>query len=416
MFSKGQWLWRRVTRQLWSRVVLFSLLAVLVALAAAFVKPDGASVLDRFTPQVVDNILGILASSMLGVSTFSLSIMVSAFASAASGGTPRATQLVMQDSTTQNALAIFIGVFVYSLVGIIALSLGVYGPGGRAVLFLVTILVVVVMLVALLRWINHLSTLGRLPETMERVERAAAGALRDRVEQPYLGCAQWADAARTPPPGARAVLAGDIGYVEHVHVEPLDDFAQDRQCEVYLAALPGDFAHEGRPLAYVVGAKEIDPSALAAAFTIGKERSYDQDPRFGLIVLAEIASRALSPAVNDPGTAIGIIGRAMRLLAIWRARETAADPEPVYPHVRAPALATDDLFADVFTPIARDGAGLVEVQIRLQKALAALAQMGGPATQAAARRQSRQALARAEAALAIEDDKAAARQAAAWSA
>jgi hypothetical protein len=37
MFSKGQWLWRRVTRQLWSRVVLFSLLAVLVALAAAFV-------------------------------------------------------------------------------------------------------------------------------------------------------------------------------------------------------------------------------------------------------------------------------------------------------------------------------------------------------------------------------------------
>ena len=54
--------------------------------------------------------------------------------------------------------------------------------------------------------------------------------------------------------------------------------------------------------------------AVAEAFTIGAERTFDQDPRFGLCVLAEIASRALSPAVNDPGTAIDVIGRAVRLL------------------------------------------------------------------------------------------------------
>jgi hypothetical protein len=49
---------------------------------------------------------------------------------------------------------------------------------------------------------------------------------------------------------------------------------------------------------------------------VGDVRSFDQDPRFGAVVLTEIASRALSPGMNDPGTAIDVIGRAVRLLAI----------------------------------------------------------------------------------------------------
>ena len=44
-----------------------------------------------------------------------------------------------------------------------------------------------------------------------------------------------------------------------------------------------------------------DAEAIAATFVIGGSRVFDQDPRFGLLVLSEIASRALSPAVNDPG-------------------------------------------------------------------------------------------------------------------
>jgi uncharacterized membrane protein len=46
-------------------------------------------------------------------------------------------------------------------------------------------------------------------------------------------------------------------------------------------------------------------------------RYFDEDPRFGLITLSEIASRALSPAVNDPGTAIQIISSYVRLFSLW---------------------------------------------------------------------------------------------------
>jgi uncharacterized membrane protein len=102
----------------------------------------------------VDNILGIIASSMLTVATFSLSTMVSAYSAATSNVTPRATRLVMEDSTSQNVPATFVGSFLFSLVGIVALTTGAYGEQGRLVLFVVTIGVIALIVVTLLRSIS----------------------------------------------------------------------------------------------------------------------------------------------------------------------------------------------------------------------------------------------------------------------
>ena len=79
MTSKWHWLLRQMTRKLWFRTSLFAILAVLTALAAvvlkAFIPPSVAGLIGT---DAVDKILGILASSMLAVTTFSLNIMVTA--------------------------------------------------------------------------------------------------------------------------------------------------------------------------------------------------------------------------------------------------------------------------------------------------------------------------------------------------
>ncbi|RZJ37287.1 MAG: DUF2254 domain-containing protein, partial [Brevundimonas sp.] len=103
-------------------------------------------------------------------------------------------------------------------------------------------------------------------------------------------------------------------------------------------------------------------------------RTFEQDPRFGLIVLGEIAERALSPAVNDPGTAIQIVGVAVRLLDDWgRCLPQAADANARHDRVVRPVLSPDDLVHDVFGPVIRYGGGDVAVAIRTQKALRSLA-------------------------------------------
>jgi uncharacterized membrane protein len=142
---------------------------------------------------------------------------------------------------------------------------------------------------------------------------------------------------------------------------------------------------------------------IANAFIVGDDRTFEEDPRFGLVTLAEIAARALSPAVNDPGTAIDITGTLVRLFARWVAPVEEAPAR--FDRVLVPELSLMDMFDDAFTAIARDGAGTVEVGIRLQKALFALASMGDERLRQAAARHAALAVARADQALKLPEER-----------
>jgi uncharacterized membrane protein len=412
MISRWQWLFLQFTRRLWVRAALISLLAVVAALVSFMIAPylpDDLSA--KVGADAVDNVLSIIASSMLAVTTFSLSTMVAAYSAATSNVTPRATKLLIADSTTQNALATFIGSFLFSLVALVTLSMGAYGERGRVVLFVVTILVILLIVVTLLRWIDYLQRLGRVGETTELVEKATRQALNDRRRNPYLGGARLDRRGDDLPPGGELLFPEAIGYVQHVDVAKISKCADEQGGAACLAVLPGAFVDKGRPLAHTRGLDANARKRVREAFTLGSERSYDQDPRFGAAVLAEIGSRALSPATNDPGTAIDVIGRGVRLLAIW-ADDVDVEP-PRYPNVFVPELELDEFFDDLFTPIARDGAQLVEVQVRLQKAFGALARTGDQRYVENALRHSQLALRRAEAAMSFEPDIAQVRAAAA---
>ncbi|QIB35249.1 DUF2254 domain-containing protein [Ancylobacter pratisalsi] len=416
--SRWQWIFRQLARRLWLRATLIGALGVGAAVLATLAE--------RFFPEplafdmgadAVDSILSIIASSMLAVTTFSISVMTSAFGAATSNVTPRATKLLMQDRTTQNVLSTFIGSFIFSIVGIIVLKAGAYGPQGRVVLFIVTIAVIMLVVGTLMGWIDHLTRLGRVGETTERVEAVTLSAINSRLTHPCLGGVPLRSKIALPETSP-AVRAEATGYVEHIDVAEIADCAEMLDSDIFLAVVPGAFVYPDTPLAHVVDRKasegdEDDEDAFEAALdrvrravSIGHERSFDQDPRFGLAVLSEIAMRALSPAVNDPGTAIDVIGRCARLLILWAEGETKAEEIEVrYPRVHVPALDTADLFDDAFRLVARDGARQIEVQMRLQKALRALSQVGDTAFREAARHQSRLALERAETEMTMDADK-----------
>ncbi|HWJ76318.1 MAG TPA: DUF2254 domain-containing protein [Kaistia sp.] len=409
--SRWQWLWKQFTRRLWVRASLIGALGVVAAVLAA--------VIERYIPwqlpgkigaDAVGGILDIIASSMLAVTTFSLSVMTSAYGSATNNVTPRATKLLMEDRVTQNVLSTFIGSFLFSIVGIVVLKTGAYGDRGRVILFLVTIGVIVLIVVTLLRWIDHLTRLGRVGETTNRVEEATLTALKARIEQPCLGGVPLEEPLRARAAEGWAVTADSIGYVLHVDMEALERLAEEIDCDIVLVAIPGAFTFPHSALACLEQRPDDEAvseivETVRRAYSIGTERSFDQDPRFGLAVLSEIGSRALSPGINDSGTAIDVIGRVTRLLSLWAARP-APDLETLrYKRVHVPPLESDDLLEDAFMLMARDGAAMIEVQLRIQKALYALGAKGDVDVRAAARRQAEMAMARAEAALTLAADK-----------
>jgi len=413
MIARWRWLFHQLTKRLWFRATLFSLLGVATALLAVVFKdyiPE--SLPARIGADAVDKILGIIASSMLAVTTFSLSTMVTAYGAASSGVTPRATTLVMEDTTTQNALATFIGSFLFSLVGIIALSTGAYGTQGRVLLFAVTIAVVILIVYTLLRWIDHLSKLGRVGETIDRVEQATIDAINNRVQWPHLGGAAY-PAEWMIPSSAQTITSHQTGYVQHIDVHALGVVAKAGEIQIFLDILPGSFVHLGMPLARTVSLNkeredELHASTekILATLTIGVRRTFEHDPRFGLSVLSEIASRALSPAVNDPGTAIDVIGRGVRSLTCWgKPQDSAAKIDEDCEQVYLRGLTVDDLFDDFFAPIARDGASLLEVDLRMMKALVSLAQINPQMFNDACVRNADLLLKRADLSLTLDEDK-----------
>ncbi|MDB6453270.1 DUF2254 domain-containing protein [Falsirhodobacter sp. 20TX0035] len=386
--SRWKWVLTRLTRRLWLRTTLIGMLGIAVAILAA--------VVERFIPwtlpgkigaDAVGGLLNIIASSMLAVTTFSLSIVTAAYGSATSNVTPRATRLLIEDRVSQNALSTFIGSFLFAIVGLIVLPTGAYGERGRIVLFFFTIGIIGLIVISLLRWIDHLTRLGRVGETAGRVEAAAREAIERRLKNPYLGCQPYYD----PPSHAHPILAHEVGYLQHIDTAALQAVANRLGCRIHVLKLPGAFIYRGTILGWATAEVE---DALDA-FTVGEERSFDQDPRFGLVVLAEVASRALSPAMNDSGTAIDIIGRITRLLTLWA--EGPLDVEPQHDRVYMKALSDNDMLEDAFMVIARDGAAAVEIQIRLQKSLAALTELGSSEFRTAVALQSKLALQRGDA-------------------
>ena len=368
--SRWRYLLAQLFKKLWVRAAIYAVLAVAAALlAAAFSPLVPAALAEPFGGDTVNGLLNMLASSLLAVATFSVAAMLTAYTNVSQGATPRAAALITGDSQAQTALASFIGAFLYAAVAYSALGTGYYAGGGRAILFFVTLAVLAYVAVTLLRWLDQLLSLARVGYAIAQVEKATYAAMMG-VFGP--GGARGPNAA-DPPAGATEIEAGEVGYVLNVDVGQLEKLAERHDLFVWVRTAPGAFADMSRPLALVTGrtsAKAL--AAIRATFELGPERSFSQDPRFGMVVLGEVASRALSPGINDPGTAISVIASAVRLFSRWIEAE-ARSPDTPPNRVHLPRLFLADALDDVFTPVARDGAGSLSVAMRLQVAFTALA-------------------------------------------
>lgn len=274
------WLLRvvRITRAVGVRAGLFTLAGLVLALVAPLVG--------RWVPQLavldlgqdsVSTILEIVATAMLTVTTFSVTAMVSLL-TASSTATPRAVTLLAQDRTTQTALATFLGSFMFSIVGIVALATQYYSETARIVLFLGTLVLIAVIVVTLLRWISHLVRFGRHADVLDRVERRAREIAVAYLRDPRLGAA----AARTPPTHAVTVTAGSAGFLVHLDVGRLQRWARAGGHRVHVITLPGRMLGSASDVAKVEIGDDGDQSdddvsdAVRACLTIERHRTYEQ--------------------------------------------------------------------------------------------------------------------------------------------
>ena len=367
----------RIRERLWIKPLMSCVLSIAAVLIAGVADDIDIGIkLPQVSAESLVTMLSIMSSSMLVIATFAVGAMLSAYASASSTATPRAFPLVVADDVSQIALSTFIGAFIFSIVGLVAQLNGYYAGPGRLVLFVITLFVFAIVVLAFVRWVDRIARLGRLGYTVTKVETAADAALQEWAHLPRMGSSKVEQDV-----SGYDIFANEVGYVQNINFAKLQRLAEQADGFITVCAEPGMFVTPNLPLARFSSEgdeKECTcEEQVITAFVIGRERTFESDPRFGMVVMSEIASRALSPAVNDPGTAINIIGSLVRMLVRWsNVCLDSGKAKVTFDRVGMHELDVDDLFNDAFSAIARDGAGSVEVGILLQKAFIALSSVG----------------------------------------
>ena len=235
----------------------------------------------------------------------------------------------MRDRGTQVVLSVFVGAFAYSTAGLYTVGIQRSGQqefvprlavSGSLALALASVGV-------LIYFIHHLARSIQIDVIMSRIQRET----REVIDDVYPNASpelEPEELCPDPPAHAVVVPSASSGYLQAIGPGPLVDAASRHDLVVRLARRVGDHVVAGTPIAWAWHRSPDGPpptpamlgKAVADAVQVGFERTMVQDVLFGLRRLVDTANRALSPAVNDPYTAIQAVHHLTVLLCVLAGR------------------------------------------------------------------------------------------------
>jgi uncharacterized membrane protein len=311
------WRLRFTVREWLSRsLVLVPSLYIAAALALGELVPRAEGERDllslKLDPDTARTILSAEASGMIAFTGLVVSIGVVVVQFGASQYTPRLVSRFTRDPIVKHSLGIFIAPAIFALV-----SLRSIGRDGSEVVPSLTIGVNMVLLIAaVLAFFALVSLLDLLRP--RRVIAQMVGQASRAIRQVYpfpLDKAPRVDAIADAPVTAVVSHDGGSGVLSALDRARIVRAAARTGAVVEVAIGIGGYVPQGAPLFIVRGPVEgLDERELRRAAIVAEERTITQDPAFAIRAIVDIALRALSPAVNDPTTAVQVLDALDRML------------------------------------------------------------------------------------------------------
>ena len=283
-------------------------------------------------PSAARTIFGAIASSLITVTSLTFSLTVVTLQLASSQFSPRLLRTFTRDRFVHLTLALFLGTFTFSLAALRSVRDATEGSQQFVPRISVTLAFVlaVASVIGLVLFLAHLAREIRVETMLRRVRRDASETFNRVLSEREPR--ERAAAAPTPPPATTPLLAASSGFLVGLDEEALVAAATDVDAVLALDRYPGDTVVAATPLGLawpVAGPFDGDAigelrTRVAAAVTTEFERTGVQDYGFGLRQLTDVATKALSPGINDPTTAIHALTHSSALLC----ELTSKDLEP----------------------------------------------------------------------------------------
>jgi uncharacterized membrane protein len=275
------------------------------------------------------NVLIVVSTTMITVTGLVFALTIVALQIASGQYSPRLLRNFMRDRGTQIVLSVFVGAFAYSTAGLY--TVGVQRAGQQAFVPRLAVSGSLALALAsvgvLIYFIHHLARSIQIDSIMTKIQRETREVIDDVYPQAASDL-EPEERSPDPPSSARVVPAASSGYIQAIQPASLVAAATGHDLIVRLTRRVGDHVVEGTPIASAWPRSPDQPpptpalleAAVAEAVHVGFERTMVQDVLFGLRRLVDIANKALSPAVNDPYTAIQAVHHLSVLLCVLARR------------------------------------------------------------------------------------------------
>jgi len=269
--------------------------------------------------QVAQVILSVIATSTMTVVSIVFAILLMTLTLASMQFSPRILISFVRDQGRQWTLGIFLGTFSYCLAALPA-ARSLPHPFAPVLTVAGAMLLALVSVGWLLFFIHHISHSISVNHIVDRIARETEAVIDALMPHPRTNQYRPPTTASVPNEQEFPILNEVSGYIRFIDTNRLLAFARLHHLRVRVTRRVGQFVPAGVPLLMVSRRTRLDRHNavdLTGAFDIGPMRTMQQDVEFGVIQIVDIALRAISPAVNDPSTAISCIDQLTRILIRW---------------------------------------------------------------------------------------------------
>jgi uncharacterized membrane protein len=274
-------------------------------------------------PQVAQVILAGIAASMMTVVSIVFAILLMTLTLASMQFSPRIIVSFSRDRVTQWTLGIFLGTFSYCMAAL-PTARSLPHPFAPVATVLGAMALALVCVGLLLFFIHHISQAISVNHIVDRIAVETEAMIDAMMPSPRrLNRLKDAEPLR-PNPSEVALLSDASGYIRFIDTRRLVAVAKHYHVSIRVLRRVGHFVPAGIPLMMVSKGNRLPSEGAAemlAAFDFGPARTLQQDVEFGVLQIVDIALKAISPAVNDPTTAIGCVDQLSRILIRFASRE-----------------------------------------------------------------------------------------------
>ena len=297
---------------------LIPLLYAAGALLVGFTIPRLAyNVLPGFVSTIsVNAAIGIysaVASGMIALTgiVFSLTFVMVQFS--ATAYSPRLVLWIARDPVMSHSIGVFTATFLYALASLAWVD----RSGSGRVPLAGTVLVTALLIVSVVMFIFLIQRVGTLQVNRMLIFTADQGrAIIESLYPPLDAPASEVSPGISGFPCIQTILHdGPPRIIQAVNIPALVEIATSNGCTIEMVQSIGDAAMEGTPMLRVLGVgRSLPEGSLRRAIKIGAERTFEQDPKYAIRLLVDIGIKALSPAINDPTTAVQALDQIEDLL------------------------------------------------------------------------------------------------------